>query len=195
MISTAWPRSSSSRLSPNTTSPSPPACATGAHSEATITTNTAKPHPTRQFRVAEDRPVCPAVGSPEQNETVVLQVLGRGLTSVPSSLRRVRSTAPDRPPTLPARPRPRQGARLTRRHGSRPERDERRATVGRSNPSRHPREVVARKQFITFDPQRLPEHPTCAGARDRRCERRNLSCARGSWEDWHAKVRLVPDVQ
>ena len=40
-ISTALPRNSSSRLSPNTTSPSPPACATGAHSLATITTNTA----------------------------------------------------------------------------------------------------------------------------------------------------------
>src|ERR1035441_7215950 len=41
MISTAWPRSSNSRLSPNMTSPNPPACATGAHSLATITTNTA----------------------------------------------------------------------------------------------------------------------------------------------------------
>src|ERR1035438_3794929 len=41
IISTAWPRSSSSRLSPNTTPPSPPACATGAHAVATITTNTA----------------------------------------------------------------------------------------------------------------------------------------------------------
>ena len=41
MISTAWSRSSSSRLSPKTTCPSPPACATGAHSDATITTNTA----------------------------------------------------------------------------------------------------------------------------------------------------------
>src|SRR6266568_7749802 len=37
MISTAWPRISSSRLKPKITSPRPPACATGAHSEATIT--------------------------------------------------------------------------------------------------------------------------------------------------------------
>jgi hypothetical protein len=36
MISTAWPRFSSSRLRPKMTSPNPPACATGAHSEATI---------------------------------------------------------------------------------------------------------------------------------------------------------------
>ena len=38
MISTAFPRSSSSRLRPDTTSPSPPASAAGAHSDATITT-------------------------------------------------------------------------------------------------------------------------------------------------------------
>src|SRR5208283_5376214 len=37
MISTAWPRFSSSRLRPYTTSPSPPACATGAHSDDTMT--------------------------------------------------------------------------------------------------------------------------------------------------------------
>src|SRR5450631_1492413 len=43
MMSTAWPRVSNSRLRPKTTSPNPPACATGAHSEATITTNTAVP--------------------------------------------------------------------------------------------------------------------------------------------------------
>ena len=36
MISTAWPRFSSARLRPKMTSPNPPACATGAHSEATI---------------------------------------------------------------------------------------------------------------------------------------------------------------
>src|SRR3979409_2711554 len=40
MISTACPRCSSSRLSPNITSPSPPAWAIGAHSLATITINT-----------------------------------------------------------------------------------------------------------------------------------------------------------
>ena len=38
MISTAFPRSSSSRLRPDTISPSPPALAAGAHSGATITT-------------------------------------------------------------------------------------------------------------------------------------------------------------
>src|SRR5450755_3720894 len=40
MMSTAWPRFSSSRLRPKMTSPNPPACATGAHSVATITMNT-----------------------------------------------------------------------------------------------------------------------------------------------------------
>src|SRR5450759_4229119 len=45
MISTAWSRFSNSRLRPKTTSPNPPACATGAHSEATITTNTGVPTP------------------------------------------------------------------------------------------------------------------------------------------------------
>src|SRR6267142_1896739 len=45
MISTALPRSSSSRLSPKTTSPRPPAWATGAHSGATITTYTMPPQP------------------------------------------------------------------------------------------------------------------------------------------------------
>src|SRR5664279_5143410 len=45
MMSTAWPRVSNSRLRPKTTSPNPPACATGAHSEATITMNTAVPPP------------------------------------------------------------------------------------------------------------------------------------------------------
>src|SRR5215813_7509983 len=40
MISTAFPPSFSSRLRPDTTSPSPPALATGAHSGATITTYT-----------------------------------------------------------------------------------------------------------------------------------------------------------
>src|SRR6516162_3592572 len=48
MISTACPRSSSSRLRPETTSPSPPALAAGAHSGATITTYTA--HPPRAAR-------------------------------------------------------------------------------------------------------------------------------------------------
>jgi hypothetical protein len=43
MISTAFPRSSSSRLSPDTTSPSPPAFAAGAHSGATIATYIAYP--------------------------------------------------------------------------------------------------------------------------------------------------------
>ena len=43
MISTACPRISSSRLSPNTTSPSPPALAAGAHSGATITMYTIHP--------------------------------------------------------------------------------------------------------------------------------------------------------
>ena len=47
MISTAWPRISSSRLSPNTTSPNAPACATGAHSEATMITNITQPQPAR----------------------------------------------------------------------------------------------------------------------------------------------------
>ena len=37
MISTAWPRISSSRLRPNTTSARPPTLATGAHSDAIIT--------------------------------------------------------------------------------------------------------------------------------------------------------------
>src|SRR5215467_11288838 len=41
MISTAFPRISSSRLRPDTTSPRPPALAAGAHSGATITTYTA----------------------------------------------------------------------------------------------------------------------------------------------------------
>src|SRR5271169_6569599 len=40
MISTVFPRISSSRLRPDTTSPSPPALAAGAHSGATITTCT-----------------------------------------------------------------------------------------------------------------------------------------------------------
>ncbi|MEI7808157.1 MAG: hypothetical protein WCJ07_06700 [Verrucomicrobiota bacterium] len=39
MISTELPRISSSRLSPKTTSPSPPTLATGAHSDAIITTD------------------------------------------------------------------------------------------------------------------------------------------------------------
>jgi len=43
MISTAFPRNSSSRLRPDTTSPSPPALAAGAHSGATITTYIAHP--------------------------------------------------------------------------------------------------------------------------------------------------------
>src|SRR6516225_2878196 len=43
MISTAFPLSSSSRLSPATASPSPPALATGAHSAVTITTYTTHP--------------------------------------------------------------------------------------------------------------------------------------------------------
>src|SRR5690348_6605912 len=43
MTSTAFPRSSSSRLRPDTMSPSPPAFAAGAHSAATITTYTAHP--------------------------------------------------------------------------------------------------------------------------------------------------------
>ena len=38
MTSTACPRSSNSRLRPETISPSPPALAAGAHSGATITT-------------------------------------------------------------------------------------------------------------------------------------------------------------
>src|SRR6266446_8491054 len=54
MISTAFPRISSSRLSPNTTSPSPPVFAAGAHSAATITMYTA--HPPRQ----QDPPDAPA---------------------------------------------------------------------------------------------------------------------------------------
>src|SRR5215470_16227217 len=48
MISTAFPLISSSRLRPDTTSPSPPALATGAHSGATITTYTI--HPTAYTR-------------------------------------------------------------------------------------------------------------------------------------------------
>jgi hypothetical protein len=56
MISTAWPRFSSSRLRPKTTSPNPPACATGAHSEATITMNTAvPPRATSASRPSSDR--------------------------------------------------------------------------------------------------------------------------------------------
>ena len=39
MISTALPRSSSSRLSPPTTSPSPPTFATGVSSGVSMTTN------------------------------------------------------------------------------------------------------------------------------------------------------------
>jgi hypothetical protein len=46
MVPTAFPRISSSRLSPNTTSPRPPVFAAGAHSAATITMYTA--HPLRQ---------------------------------------------------------------------------------------------------------------------------------------------------
>src|SRR5437016_8503277 len=38
MISTELPRIANSRLSPNTTSPNPPTLATGAHSDAIITT-------------------------------------------------------------------------------------------------------------------------------------------------------------
>src|SRR2546421_447773 len=48
-ISTAFPRISSSRLSPNTTSPSPPVLAAGAHSGATITMYTAHPKVTDQL--------------------------------------------------------------------------------------------------------------------------------------------------
>jgi hypothetical protein len=55
MISTACPRSSSSPLRPDTTSPSPPAFATGAHSAATITTYTA--HPPRAARRVPPLPV------------------------------------------------------------------------------------------------------------------------------------------
>ena len=59
-ISTWLPRISSSRLNPDTTSPRPPACMAGAHSDAIMITYTGSP---RRFTArTADAPLCPPSG-------------------------------------------------------------------------------------------------------------------------------------
>src|ERR1035441_7874201 len=140
MMSTAWPRFSSSRLRPKTTSPNPPACATGAHSEATITMNTAVPPRHVSFQ-AVLRPL------PPQPALAVASILVPStMTQVSAPEREVtrRSIAGLRMPRPTLRPRP---------HGRR-----------RTAWGRYDSLCLYRKRLSLHIPRRSPAHGQIHGA-------------------------------